>query len=92
MDVGRRLVRQCSNTMNARQLYGDLVTHMMTSSVARMYSQKLLAYLSSYKIEQSARKYTYRSSLLNWTNKVEEYTTRPTLRLNYPARHVAMCS
>ena len=82
-DMGRRLVRRYSSTMDARQLYGDLVTHMMTSSVARIYSQKLLAYISSHRIEQSAGKCTYRSSLLNWTNKVDEYNeTNPAAQLS----------
>ena len=51
----------------------DLLTHMTTSSAARIASQKLLNFITNFCIHTVKGKYTYRSAVLYSTNKVQEY-------------------
>ena len=55
------------------QYFFGLKDYMKLSATARLMLQNLLAYLSSYSIASAHGKYTYKSALLNWTNKMKEY-------------------
>ena len=72
-DFGKNLVRTYHGKMDGRAVYMDLLTHMRTYSAARIASQKLLNFITNFHIHTIKGKYTYRSTVLYWTNKVQEY-------------------
>ena len=72
-DFGKSLVRTYHTNMDARKVYFALLTHMRTSSASRIASQKLLTFITGYRIHQAKGKFTYRSATLYWTNKVAEH-------------------
>ena len=87
-DRGKEIVRKYETTYDAQKVYKELYDHHHASTLARMTSSNLLAYITTAKIGDGSWNGTTVSFITNWCDKVRQYNKQnPGSLLNDTIKH-----
>jgi hypothetical protein len=73
-DMGKTLVRTHKLMSDAQKIYGGLCSHMKNSASGTLAAANLLSEITNIRMHKARWTGSKRSFILNWKDKVREYT------------------
>ena len=70
---GKELVKQYKHNADARSVWRDLLTHMKTSTTAKINTRKIFQYTTNVKIDDGSWRGIASTILTHWTEQVRIY-------------------